>query len=82
MAGLITQHFDAGSRIAQVGSPVLVVHAGQDSMIAPALGRALFERARQPKRFVLVDGAVHENTDEVGRAAYRQALHELFALPR
>jgi alpha-beta hydrolase superfamily lysophospholipase len=77
---LITQHFDAGSRMAQVGSPVLLVHAEQDTMIAPALGRALFERALPPKRFVLVPGAVHENTDEVGRAAYGQALHELWGL--
>ena len=80
VAGLITQRFDAGSRIALAGSPVLVVHAEQDGMIAPALGRALFDRAMPPKRFLLVEGAVHENTDEIGRAAYRRALHELFGL--
>ncbi|MEN9627443.1 MAG: hypothetical protein RJA10_670 [Pseudomonadota bacterium] len=80
VTGLITQRFDAGSRIAQAGSPVLVMHAGQDTMIQPALGRALFDRALPPKRFVLVDGAVHENTDVVGREAYRQALRELFGL--
>jgi len=80
VAPLLTQHFDAGSRIAQVGSPLLVVHAGDDSMIAPQLGRALYERALPPKRFVLVEGAVHENTDIVGEAAYRQALRELFGI--
>jgi hypothetical protein len=80
VTGLITQRFDAGSRIAQAGSPVLVVHAGQDTMIKPALGRALYDRALPPKRFVLVDGAVHENTDVVGREAYREALRELFGL--
>jgi pimeloyl-ACP methyl ester carboxylesterase len=77
---LITQHFDAGSRIAQVGSPVLVVHAEQDGMIKPALGRALYDKALPPKRWVLVEGAVHENTDEVGRTAYQRALQELFGL--
>ncbi|KNZ33662.1 MAG: alpha/beta hydrolase [Methylibium sp. NZG] len=77
---LMTQHFDAGSRIAGVGSPVLVVHAADDSMIAPQLGRALYERALPPKRFVLVEGAVHENTGQVGQAQYRQALHELFGV--
>ena len=82
VTGLITQHFDAASRVAQVGSPLLVVHAAQDTMIAPTLGRALYERARPPKRFVLVDGAVHENTDSVGREAYREALRELFGLNR
>ncbi len=77
---LMTQHFDAGSRISQVGSPVLVVHAAADSMIAPQLGRALYELAQPPKRFVLVEGAVHENTGQVGQRQYRQALHELFGL--
>ena len=77
---LMTQHFDAGSRISQVGSPVLVVHASDDSMIAPQLGRALYDLAQHPKRFVLVEGAVHENTGVVGQQQYRQALHELFGL--
>lgn len=80
ITGLITQRFDAGSRIAEVGSPVLVVHGSEDGMVSPTLGRALYERARPPKRFLLVEGAVHENTDVVGHAQYRQALRELFGL--
>jgi hypothetical protein len=77
---MITQRFDAGARIAGVGSPVLVVHAADDSMIAPQLGRALYERAQHPKRFVLVDGAAHENVGAVGQLQYRLAMHELFGL--
>jgi hypothetical protein len=49
-------------------------------MIKPALGRALYDKALPPKRWVLVEGAVHENTDEVGRTAYQRALQELFGL--
>ncbi len=77
---LITQRFDAASRIAQVGSPVLVVHGSADSLIPPALGRALFDKAVEPKRFVLVEGGSHHNTNAVGQAQYRQALGELFGL--
>jgi uncharacterized protein len=77
---MITQHFDAASRIAQVGSPVLVVHGGDDSMVSPSLGRELYELALPPKRFVLVEGAVHENTDVVGHEQMRQAVQELFGL--
>ncbi len=80
--GMITQHFDAGSRIGEVGSPVLVVHGGDDTMVDPQLGRALYERARPPKRFLLVPGAVHENTDVVGHGLYRRALRDLFGLGR
>ncbi len=80
LAPLITQKLDAGSRIARVGSPVLVVHGDSDSLIQPALGRRLFERAAEPKRFVLVDGGSHHNTNAIGQPLYRQALAELFGL--
>jgi pimeloyl-ACP methyl ester carboxylesterase len=79
---LITQRFDAASRIAQVGSPVLVVHGSEDTMVSPKLGRALYDQALPPKLFVLVEGAVHENTDVIGHEQYRQALQELFGLGR
>ena len=35
---LITQRFDAASRIGQVGSPVLVVHGSEDSLIQAGAG--------------------------------------------
>jgi uncharacterized protein len=78
---LITQRFDAAKRIAQIGSPVLVVHGARDQLIKPELGRALFERARSPKRFVLVEGGTHHNTNSVGQEQYRDALSSLFGLP-
>ncbi len=77
---LITQRFDAGARIAAVRSPVLVVHGGQDSLIQPALGQALFEKAAEPKRFVLVPGGSHHNTNALGQPQYREALAQLFGL--
>ena len=78
VTGLITQRFDAASRIEKVTVPVLVVHGSDDRLIRPELGRALYERAREPKRFVLVDGGSHHNTNALGQAQYGQALHDLF----
>ena len=80
VSALISQRFDAASRIAGVGSPVLVVHGSEDRLISPELARALFERAPQPKRFVLVEGGSHHNTNSIGQGLYRQALRELFGL--
>jgi pimeloyl-ACP methyl ester carboxylesterase len=77
---LITQRFDAGKRIAQIGSPVLVVHGARDQLIKPELGRALYEQASSPKRFVLVDGGTHHNTNAVGQEHYRDAMASLFGL--
>jgi alpha-beta hydrolase superfamily lysophospholipase len=75
---LISQRFDAGSRIAKVKVPVLVVHGSEDSLIRPELGRALYDNARAPKRFVLVEGGSHHNTNALAAAQYAQALQELF----
>jgi uncharacterized protein len=80
LQGLITQRFDAAARIARVRVPVLVVHGSEDRLIRPELGRALFERAPGPKRFELIEGGSHHNTNAVGQAQYRQALRELFGL--
>ncbi|MDP2006192.1 MAG: alpha/beta fold hydrolase [Rubrivivax sp.] len=78
---LITQKLDAGARIADVGTPVLVVHGSEDQLIRPALGRELFDRAREPKRFMLVEGGTHHSTNAVGQDQYRVLLAELFGLP-
>lgn len=81
VSALITQRFDAAGRIGRVGAPVLVVHGSEDRLIQPELGQALYERAAAPKRFVLVQGGSHHNTNSVGQPQYRQALAELFGLP-
>ena len=80
VAPLITQRFDAGTLIERVKAPLLVVHGSDDRLIQPTLGRALYERAREPKRFVLVEGGTHHNTNAVGHAAYRDAVAELFGV--
>jgi hypothetical protein len=78
---LVTQRFDAGRRMPEVRAPVLVVHGSADTLIPPALGRALYERATAPKRFVLVEGGSHHSTHALAQGAYRQAMSELFGLP-
>jgi uncharacterized protein len=77
---LITQRFEAGERIGRVGAPVLVVHGSEDRLIPPALGRRLFEQAAEPKRFELVEGGSHHNTNALGQGQYREALRALFGL--
>lgn len=77
---LITQRFDSMRKVASIGSPLLVVHGSNDSVIKPMLGRQLFEAAAQPKRFVLVEGGSHHNTNSVGQSAYKTALSEMFGI--
>jgi uncharacterized protein len=77
---LITQRFEAVRKVGQIGSPLLVVHGGEDRLILPDLGRKLFDAAAEPKLFMLVEGGSHHNTNQVGQPQYRQALAQLFHL--
>jgi alpha-beta hydrolase superfamily lysophospholipase len=77
---LITQRFDSARRVKDIGSPLLVVHGGDDRLIQPDLGRKLFEAATSPKAFVLVEGGSHHNTNSVGQPQYREAIASLFGL--
>ncbi len=77
---LITQRFDSASRIGRVKAPVLVIHGSDDRFIPPALGKALYERASAPKRFLLVKGGTHRNANAIGQAQFRRALSDLFGL--
>ena len=75
---LITQPFESVRKVAQLGSPLLVVHGADDTLIQPSLGRKLFAAASEPKAFVLVEGGSHFTTNALGQTQYRQALAGLF----
>ena len=76
----ITQRFEAADKVSKIGSPLLVVHGSDDALIKPELGRRLFEAAREPKAFVMVEGGSHFNTNSLGQPEYRKALAQLFKL--
>lgn len=77
---LLTQRFEAAERMPRVRAPVLVVHGSEDRLVPPAIGRALYETAPEPKRFVLVEGGSHHSTNWVGLAQYRVAVREMFGV--
>lgn len=79
---LISQRFESFKKIAAIGSPLLVVHGSNDNVIKPELGRKLFEAAAEPKKFILVEGGSHHNTNSVGQSSYRQALADMFGIQK
>ena len=74
----ITQPFDSLAKVPQLQIPLLVVHGSADQLIPSALGQRLYEAAPTPKRWVLVEGGTHHNTNAVGLAQYRSALQQLW----
>jgi uncharacterized protein len=80
LSGFISQRFESHEKVAKIGSPLLVVHGSDDKLISPQLGRKLYDAAKMPKKFLLVDGGSHHNTNSVGLGDYRAALKDLFGL--
>ena len=55
-------------------APVLVMTGGQDRVVPPAMGRAVFEAANQPKAFWYVPDAGHNGLAEAGALDAAQAF--------
>ena len=77
---ILTQKFDALSKIGEVKVPVVIAHGTRDDVVPFEMGEELFNAAHEPKRFIRVEGAGHHNAGAVGVQQYRQVLSELFHL--
>ena len=79
---LLTQKFDALSRMGELKMPVLITHGTRDTIVPVQMGERLYEAVKSPKRFIRVEGAGHHNLSGVAFAEYRAALAELFGHKR
>lgn len=75
---ILTQKFDALSKIREVKIPVMIAHGTSDSVVPFEMGEELFAAANAPKRFVRVEGAGHHNLNYVGYDQYQAAIAQLF----
>lgn len=70
---MVRNRFASRDRIAGLGSPLLLLHATDDTVVPISHGRALLAAAPPPRRLVeLSGGHVHLNRQDAGR--YEQAL--------
>ncbi len=67
---LVRDRFDSLAKIAASKAPLFVFHGDADALIPIALGRALFDAAPEPKTWLTVRGAGHNDvqTPEAERA--------------
>ena len=77
---ILTQKFDALSRIPEVKMPVLVTHGTRDSIVPVEMGERLYAAAPAPKKLIKVEGAGHHNLSGTAFDQYKSALSELFGL--
>ena len=70
----VQARYELARRLRDVHVPVLVLHGERDGMIPFKLGRAVFDAANEPKEFVTIPGADHNDLHVVGGEAYYQVL--------
>lgn len=58
--------------------PLLMIHGGADTYIKPEIAKTLFDRAREPKAFWLVERAKHNQALHVHGEEYRRRVREFF----
>ena len=68
--------FDSLSKIARVRTPILVVHGTRDPVIPFSMGNRLFLAAPEPKSFLPIEGAGHDDILDVGGERYLERLKE------
>lgn len=72
---LLWDRFDVLPQIGHVGAPILIVAGERDRVVPFSLSRQLFDAAPEPKAFVAVPGADHNDADlATGRPLFEAVL--------
>ena len=73
---LLGAQFRLVDRMPHLSLPKLIIHGDKDDIIPIELGRQVYDAAKPPKDWYVISGADHNNTYEVGGAAYFRRLGE------
>ncbi|MBI3356095.1 MAG: alpha/beta hydrolase [Nitrospirae bacterium] len=71
---LLGAEFRLIDRLPQLSLPKLIIHGDKDDIIPIELGRQVFDAAKPPKEWYVIQGADHNNTYQVGGGAYFRRL--------
>ena len=75
----IRTRYENEKKAAQLKMPLLVVQGTQDEVIPVAQGKMVFDAAPQPKQYLAVEGAHHNDVYLVGGETYRRALKDFIS---
>lgn len=73
--------FDSLRKIARVRVPILIVHGTRDAVVPFSMGQRLFQAAPEPKTFLPVEGAGHNDVAEAGGERYLERLRGFIRVP-
>ena len=72
--------FDSLAKMARVRAPLLIIHGTDDRVIPFEMGRKLYEAAREPKAFLPIEGAGHDDPYVMGGEKYFERLREFLGI--
>jgi uncharacterized protein len=71
--------FDNLSKISHIKCPVLVIHGTDDEILSFSMGKDIYDQAPAEKRFVIIEGAGHNNLSQMDPEKYWGAISEFIA---
>ena len=71
---LAPAHYDNLDKVPRIDAPLLFIHGREDEIVPFHMGEALYRAATEPKRFLPLDRAGHNDTYVVGGEPYFRAL--------
>jgi hypothetical protein len=71
---LAGNRYNSLERINRVSVPTIIIHGEQDEIVPVSQGRQLYQAAKQPKRFLGLPTAGHNDTNTAGGATYWDTL--------
>jgi fermentation-respiration switch protein FrsA (DUF1100 family) len=84
VALLLRDRFPSIDRVGSVGAPILVIAGERDSIVPSRLSRSLYEAAAEPKRWLALPGADHNDLELLAGSQMIGAIVEFLrdTLPR
>ena len=79
LGSFIRTRYENVKKIPNLKMPLLVVQGTRDEVIPVAQGKMVFDAAPQPKQYLAIEGAHHNDVYVVGDEGYRRALSEFIA---
>ena len=73
---LVSTKYDTLSKVEMTDVPIMFLHGTRDDIVPFEMSKELFEAANEPKRFYAIEGAMHNDTYEVGGEPYFAALQD------
>lgn len=79
LGSFIRTRYENVKKVPQLKMPLFVVQGTRDEVIPVAQGKMVFDAAPEPKQYLAIEGAHHNDVYVVGGEGYRRALAEFVA---